>query len=113
MPYSTSLETVYTVDETYLNLPERPGDVFIRSDKATHAVIRVRANEPVHWRRGRRRMPDYAEVELYSAGKPRSAHGNVAKLHHMVAVQEIPSRHLVQGRKGSRGSLSPSPATET
>ena len=95
-PCRARLELVRAWLETDLHLPPSARNVFRARHKAARAAVAVCAHMPID--RGRRagRMAEDAEVEFDSAGKPRAAHRDVAKLHHMVGVEEIAPRRLVR-----------------
>ena len=97
VPDGARLEFARIGPEQYLDLPARPGDILLARHEAACATVPVLSRKPVHWRRGAWRMTKDAEVELDAAGKPRSAHCDVAELHHVVGIEEIALRDLVVG----------------
>ena len=90
VPQDAGLEVGPVRRQTHLDPPVRSRRQVHRSHEDAGAAVVVLPSRPLHGGRGRRRVADDAEVELDPARRPRTPERDVAELHHLVAVDELP-----------------------
>ena len=94
-PDGLGLKTIVAILQSNLHLPESAAKPFRAADKTTYRSIGIGSHEVVDWRGSVRLMPHLAEIKFDSARRPRTAHGDVAKLGDIVEIDEINSGNLV------------------
>ena len=96
-PQHVGLEESLVGRQRYANAPVGAQCKVGSSNRATDAAVGIFRNCVIDPVRAPRRVADDAEIHLDSARSPRPAHCHVAKLHHMVEVDEFASGPLVYG----------------